>query len=269
MNDAYQQRNARGYFTVAELVARERATYAHYHRPRTQPRERQLRPVSELLRREGVGFGGEDSPTIQLPSKVNAANLLERDTDQQETATKRRTGRIASISSAAVLCGLTIAGLIALKPTIGTTPDSHAGGAGQSPDYVPPAQSDGMKPTTSVLKRSNNTSETGGGSSTATQRPAAEGGNASSGSGSASGSSGQAPSTTTTPPPSTTSAPKPTTPPSSEQAPPKDSEDSDGGNDDGDDNDGGLLSSVTKTADDTLDPVTGSISGSLGSLLGE
>lgn len=276
MNGAYQQRNSRGYFTVAELVARERAAYAHYRRPRTQPRERQLRPVSELLRREGVGFGGEDSPTIQLPSKVNAANPLERDTDRQETATKRRTGRIASISSAAVLCGLTIAGLIALKPTIGTTPDSHAGGAGQSPDYVPPAQSDGMKPTTSVLKRSNNTSETGGGSSTATQRPAAEGGNAaSSGSGSTSGSSGsasQAPSTTTAQQaPSTTSTPKPTTPPPSEQAPP---ESDDGSNDGGDD--GGLLSSVTKpvksvteTANETLDPVTGSISGSLGSLLGE
>lgn len=272
MNAADQQRNSRGYFTVAELVARERATYAHYHRPREQPRERQLRPVSELLRREGVGFGGEDSPTIQLPSKVNVANLLERENDKPQAATKRRTGRIASISSAAVLCGLTIAGLIALKPTIGTSPDGYAGGAGQSPDYAPPAKSDGVKPTTTVLERSSNANETGGGASTATQRTPGDGDAATSGSGSAadsSDSSTQASSTTTAQPPKPTTTTSP-----SEQAPPE----SDDGNNDGDNNgddDGGLLDPVTKpvdsvtnTADETLDPVTGSISGSLGSLLG-
>lgn len=267
MNAADQQRNSRGYFTVAELVARERATYAHYHRPREQPRERQLRPVSELLRREG--FGGEDSPTIQLPSKVNAANLLERENDEQETSTKRRTGRIASISGAAVLCGLTIAGLIALKPTIGTSPDGYAGGAGQSPDYAPPAQSDGVKPTTSVLERSSDANETGGGASTATQRIPDSG--TSSGSGSAadtSGSSTEDTSTTTDQPPAPTTTQQPTTPPS-EQTPPKD-DDGDNSGDDGDDNDGGPLDPVTKpvesvtsTADDELDSATGSISGSL------
>lgn len=318
-NTVAPQRNARNYCTVAELVARERAAYTPYRRPRQERRERQLQPVTELLRREGIEFEGEDTPTLEMPTtRIHVDQLPRRgaaptqvaqsapqfppravagvgaqvdaQADAQVGATaseqvakprekqsdKRKGGRFGAISSAAVLCGLTVAGLIALKPNVASGPaDTLADAAGTPGDRTTSeARVGGVQPTSTVLNASNNadtSQETTGG---AAQQQSSVGG------GVRATQQASSPQTTAAPGPSRTIAPVQSektqqSQPTTQQSEPTQRNGDDGSND----NDGGLvdntldtvddtLDPVTEPVEDTLDPVTGTITGTLNGVLG-
>ncbi len=316
MNTVAPQRNARNYCTVAELVARERAAYTPYRRPRQERRERRLQPVTELLRREGIEFDGEDTPTLEMPTTRIRADQLPRRTTQptrmgptvaphqaapvtpprqaapdteaagatagaqaskraDKQSDKRKGGRFSAISSAAVLCGLTVAGLIALKPNIASGPaDTLADAAGTPGDRTTSeARVGGVQPTSTVLNASSRTDtsqDTTGGA--AQQQSSVGGGVRATQQPSAPQTAAPGPSRTIAPVQAEeTQQPKQTT----QQSEPTQRTGDDGGNQD----DGGLiddtvdtvddtLDPVTEPVEDTLDPVTGTITGTLSGVLG-
>lgn len=307
MNTVAPQRNARNYCTVAELVARERAAYTPYRRPRAERRERRLQPVTELLRREGIEFEGEDTPTLEMPTTRIRADQLPRRTTQptrmapaaaphqaapvatdteagaqasrraEKQSDKRKGGRFSAISSAAVLCGLTVAGLIALKPNVASGPaDTLADAAGTPGDRTTSeARVGGVQPTSTVLNASSKTDtsrDTAGG---AAQQQSSVGG------GVRATQQPSAPTTTAAPGPSRTIAPVQTD--ETKQQPKQTTQQSEptqrNGDDGGNQDDGGLiddtvdtvddtLDPVTEPVEDTLDPVTGTITGTLNGVLG-
>ncbi|MFB9727545.1 hypothetical protein [Haloechinothrix salitolerans] len=285
MNTVAQQRNARKYCTVAELVARERAAYTPYRRPRQQHRERQLQPVTELLRREGIEFEGEDTPTLEMPTtRIHVNQLMRREAEPAQSAPraargvgtkvdaaagtqsdKRKGGKFGAISSAAVLCGLTVAGLIALKPTTASGPaDTLADAAGTGDRVTSEARLGGVQPTSTVLNASNNvdTSQRTTGGGAAQQQSSSIGG------GVRATQQASEP-TTAAPGPSRTVAPVPAeetrqSEPTSRQSDPSQENEDDGGLiDDTVDTVDDTLDPVTEPVEDTLDPVTGTISGTL------
>lgn len=158
------------HYTVAELVARERAAARAAQRRRpaelTQPaqptqRIEPVRPqvadtastqslhVTELLRREGVDYG-ED--TTEAPPALVA---------QPRDDKRAGNSRIAVLSKAAVLVGLTVGGLVGLQSTLATSPDdariaARAGGSAGAPQAIDPSSS------TSTIERD------GGGATTTT-----------------------------------------------------------------------------------------------------
>lgn len=295
MNTVAPQRNARNYCTVAELVARERAAYTPYRRPRQERRERRLQPVTELLRREGIEFEGEDTPTLEMPTTRIRADQLPRRAPQptrmapaaaprqaaqepkraEKQSDKRKGGRFSAISSAAVLCGLTVAGLIALKPNIASGPaDTLADAAGTPGDRTTSeARVGGVQPTSTVLNASSRTDTSQDTTGGAAQQQSGIGG------GVRATQQASAPQTAA-PGPSRTIAPvqaeesqQPTQ--TTQQSEPTQRNGDDGGNQD----DGGLiddtvdtvddtLDPVTEPVEDTLDPVTGTITGTLDGVLG-
>ncbi|WP_034274293.1 hypothetical protein [Haloechinothrix halophila] len=284
INTVAPQRNARNYCTVAELVARERAAYTPYRRPRQQHRERQLQPVTELLRREGIEFSGEDTPTIEMPTtRIHVSQLRQRGAEPTQGAArpervdakagrqagtkddKRRGGRFGAISSAAVLCGLTVAGLIALKPTIASGPaDTLADAAGTPGDQTTSeARVGGVQPTSTVLNASNaaDTSQraTGG----AAQQQSSVGG------GVRATQQASEP-RTAAPGPSRTVAPVPADETQQSEPTTRQSEPSQQNEDDGGliDDTVDTVDDTVETVDDTLDPVTGTITGTLDGMLG-
>ncbi len=315
-NTVAPQRNARNYCTVAELVARERAAYTPYRRPRQERRERQLQPVTELLRREGIEFEGEDTPTLEMPTtRIHVDQLPRRGAaptrpasqfppravagvgaqagapvgatageqvaseqvakPREKQSDKRKGGRFGAISSAAVLCGLTVAGLIALKPNVASGPaDTLADAAGTPGDRTTSeARVGGVQPTSTVLNASNNadtSQETTGG---AAQQQSSVGG------GVAATQQASPPQTTAAPGPSRTIAPVQSektqqSQPTTQQSEPTQRNGDDGGNDDGGliddtvDTVDDTLDPVTEPVEDTLDPVTGTITGTLNGVLG-
>lgn len=120
-------------FTVAELVARERTATMPVRPVYQDEAPRTYVPVTELLRREGIDFAGDNAPTCELPAvqvpalaaptaSVHISELLRREGELPEEKKRRTPGRATTVSSAAVLAGLTIAGLIALKPNVALSP---------------------------------------------------------------------------------------------------------------------------------------------------
>jgi hypothetical protein len=257
------------FLSVADLVARERPTTATYPAaPSRDRRPRALTPATELLNREGVRVRGASAPTEE---SVHVAKLLRREADLPQRP-ERKPGRAAAVGSAAVLSGLAIAGLIALKPTT-ADPNNLAAGSGtegKEPGTAPASEGD-VSPTTSVLKRSSQTDRDNGGKKeqqpAAPQTPDAPGsGNGGIGGGAGAGDGSDAPPDPTKPtPPTDNPAPQP--PPSEEppptQPPPSTPPPGGGGDDDQCD---GLLDPVCDIVGGVLDPVTGSVSGTLDGL---
>lgn len=284
INTVAPQRNARNYCTVAELVARERAAYTPYRRPRQQHRERQLQPVTELLRREGIEFDGEDTPTIEMPTtRIHVSQLRQPAAEPTQGAAraeqrgdakahrqegtkddKRRGGRFGAISSAAVLCGLTVAGLIALKPSIASGPaDTLADAAGTPGDQTTSeARVGGVQPTTTVLNASNaaDTSQQATGGGAQQQSSSVGGGVRATQQASEPRTAAPGPSRTVAPVPSETQRSEPTT---RQSEPSQENEDDGGLVDDTLETVDDTLDPVTEPVEDTLDPVTGTITGTL------
>ncbi|MPY99464.1 MAG: hypothetical protein GEU97_15970 [Actinophytocola sp.] len=268
-----------------------------------------MQPVTELLRREGIEFEGEDTPTLEMPTTRIHVDQLPRRAAQptqmaqrvappaapsrrpaprtaphavvaevgtqpakraEKQSDKRKGGRFSAISSAAVLCGLTVAGLIALKPNVASGPaDTLADTAGTPGDpTTSEARVGGVQPTSTVLNASTKTDtsqETTGGA--AQQQPGVGGGVRAT-------QQPSAPTTTAAPGPSRTIAPVQS---EETQQPQPTSQPTQSNGDD--DNDGGLvdntldtvedtLDPVTEPVEDTLDPVTGTITGTLSGVLG-
>ncbi|MPY80588.1 MAG: hypothetical protein GEV04_19495 [Actinophytocola sp.] len=273
MNTVASQRNARNYCTVAELVARERAAYTPYRRTRQQDRSHRLQPVTELLRREGVEFEGEDTPTIEMPTtRIHVNQLMRRQTEPEQDdrrPEKRRGARLGAVSSAAVLCGLTVAGLIALKPTIASGPADRLADAAPGDRATSEARVGGVQPTSTVLQ---STAQQATGGAAQTQSASIGGGVRATQQASEPTTAASGPSRTVAPVPAEeTQQSEPTSPkaPPTSQPP----EDNDGGDD------GSLIDDTVKKLNDTLDPVTepvedaadpvtGTISGTLDSVLG-
>lgn len=161
--NAVEHRQTSRKFTVAELVARERTATRPVRPAYDEDEPRAYVPVAELLRREGVTVEGDGEPTAELPAvrlpaplapaapiasvtgtgPVHVTDLLRREGELPEERKRRLTGRAATVGSAAVLCGLTIAGLVALKPNIALSPvgdnqdDPHRQFSAASPDSRP------------------------------------------------------------------------------------------------------------------------------------
>lgn len=135
----HRQRTSRK-FTVAELVARERTATMAVRPTYDDDGPRTYVPVAELLRREGIEYVGDNEPTAEMPAvqspvltapvgsaaELHVTDLLRREGELPEERKRRLPGRAATVGSAAVLCGLTIAGLVALKPNIALSPVSDA-----------------------------------------------------------------------------------------------------------------------------------------------
>lgn len=135
----HRQRTSRK-FTVAELVARERTATMAVRPTYDEDGSRTYVPVAELLRREGIEYVGDNEPTAEMPAvqspvltapvgsaaELHVTDLLRREGELPEEKKRRLPGRAATVGSAAVLCGLTIAGLVALKPNIALSPVSDA-----------------------------------------------------------------------------------------------------------------------------------------------
>lgn len=138
MSTVDQQQQARRYRTVAELVARERAGFSA-HRVQEPATPRALTPVAELLRREGFDFGGDNARTVRLPAVTPAAPAASEVAANEAEPAESRRSRAAAIGSAAALFGLTIAGFLAIKPTVdpGLLPGSGdpGGRAGNPPPF--------------------------------------------------------------------------------------------------------------------------------------
>lgn len=264
-NAVDNRRSAPKRYTVAELIAREGAANRP-HRPAYQPAETAtMLSVAELLRREGIEFAGEDSPTVELKSvsaPVHVAELLRRASaiDAMDTlhpdGDKPRSKRATAVGGAAALAGLTLAGLIALKPQLAFTPGGESPGTGgdggvNSTAALQPGG--GAQPTTTLARATT--------VSSSSERAIAAAAN---GAGSGGNTGGHDPdpdpepdqpvqvpvstTTTTAPAPTTTQTP----PPPPEETKPTPPEDDDSGDD-------GIL-------DPILDPVTGVITGTLDGL---
>ncbi|WP_199432977.1 hypothetical protein [Qaidamihabitans albus] len=271
-----RQRSARRY-TVAELLARERAT-ATAIPPAiggidTNDAPREYLPVAHLLRREGVEFAGDSAPTDRFPAAVASAPARQ--------ATKEGPlARTLTVSRTVALFGLTVAGFIALKPAVASSPVADAprdsGRVLAAPQGAQPGSSaettrtgGGATPTTTAAGASLDaaadaappTRESGG---TAPPSTASDAGARNSGA--------TATSAPAAPPPSSSSLPAARSEPAVQQpettrpggSDTGDSDTGDGGDQGGDDQGGSVL-------DPVLDPVTGTISGVLevgGGLLG-
>ncbi len=260
-------------FTVAELVARERTASVPVRPSYPEDGPRSYVPVAQLLRREGVDFGGDNEPTRELPAVqvpalaantdvLHVADLLRREGELPEE--KRPRNRATAVSSAAVLCGLTIAGLIALKPSIASSPVSDAPqDADRRFSAAPGTQTatttelkrdgGGAAPTTAANLLRNDTTDaaspagsrngTSGGAGTTAESSGSRSAN-----GASDGSVTQPTSTSTAPGDSSpTSQPSEPAPSTDEEPPPAEEEDDE------------------TVLDPVLDPVTGAIGGLLDS----
>jgi len=268
MNTSEQSRKVRNYCTVAELVERERATHTPYHRrrPRQEDRLQRLQPVTELLRREGIEFEGEDTPTIEMPAAtVHAGEVLSRRPEPvPERNEKRRAGKIGAISGAAVLCGLTVAGVIALKPPVTPGPTGTLADAGPGEGATSTTSVGGVTPTSTVLQRAGVPATVAGTSDDVTSLPSSGGG----GVGGATQEATQP--TTMTSGPSRTVAPVPSEddPEPRQSTSPTDDNDSDGN--DGEGNGNPITDTAKKVGDtvgDVTAPVTSTVSGTLDGVL--
>ncbi|WP_146147455.1 hypothetical protein [Prauserella shujinwangii] len=259
-------------------------------RPDLDETPRQYLPVAELLRREGIEFEGDDSPTETFaavpagpPAPRSRAEAPVR-AEPPEPADRGRTSAKAATWGRVVLFGLTVAGLVAFKPGVASTPveegPREADQALSAPQGAQPglsAQRDrsggGSAPTTaagSVLlsettdlqappadSRGGTGGDSGdsggtGGTGTSTGSTGRAGGT-----GGGDGADSGAPAPTTAPQPTTTRSqePAPTTPPATSQPSPTTTSEP---------RNGGVL-------DPVLDPVNGVVSGVLdlgGGLLG-
>lgn len=263
----------RKYFTVAELIARERTATESYPWAKPDRRPRALMPATELLRREGVRIDGiAEQPTEQ----VHVSKLLRRESDEpapvkapvkRQPDEPRRGTRAAAIGSAAALCGLTIAGLIALKPA--TPPDGANTASGEhGGSGATPSQGD-VSSTTTVLKRASSNEDAAKKRSTPASDPAG-GASTTPGAGSSTPADSappadSGPTQTSTPPPDSTTTPPPAEEPDekpTQKPKPSPSDDDDGGIG----GDGGLLDPILDPVNDLLDPLSGSVSGTLDGL---
>ncbi|MDV6013767.1 hypothetical protein [Haloechinothrix sp. LS1_15] len=212
MNTARNRRKADGRHTVADLMSREGITApARTGTERPGYQETTALPVAELLRREGVAPQRETAaparPDAATPSwgaiatQATAAATAARLPDPDEPQDSKAPRRGAAVGSAAVLCGLTLAGLVALKPTTALSPestDSRAASSSDSadqqhPGILEPRGGDTVTPTAAQVS----TTTTGSSGSPGTQGTAepqgtqnAGTGQATAGGGEASGSSG-------------------------------------------------------------------------------
>jgi hypothetical protein len=287
-------------YTVAELLARERATSTATSMTDIDEEPREYLPVADLLRREGIEFTA-DAPTDRFaavagPPRADARTSItsapvalrkEPGKQREKTGALARTG---AIGRAAVLLGLTVAGLVALKPSVASTPvaegPQNSERALSAPQGVQPGSpgdvtrsGGGSTPTTtaaSVLL--NDTTDV---ASPMRQRSSATA-DSSSAAGNANSTGGTSSAAALDPPP----APETTTAPRSEPVggQPGTSEpdsgtntggdntgDSNTGGDNTDGNDAGDNSTGDRDGDGLLDPVTGTINGVLdlgGGLLG-
>jgi len=264
----------RPFYTVAELVARERTATESYPWARREQRPRALVPASELLRREGVRI---DAVPVEEETQVHVAKLLRREAELP-SADGKKSRRIAAVASAAALSGLTIAGLIALNPTSSTPNGNSASGVpdGQQVDGTT-TERDDVTPTTSVLKRASNEKQADDAKRKAADAKTTDATGSSTGGGAGDGAGGSQPdSPADTPdqpaPPSGTNSPTPPPSDSNPPKPPPDEEEPDNGGP-LDDVVGGVgdvvggvgdaVGGVTDTVGGVLNPVTGSVSGTL------
>lgn len=270
MNTSAQSRKVRNYCTVAELVEREQATYTPYHRrrPRQEDRLQRLQPVTELLRREGIEFEGEDAPTIEMPAAtVHAGEVLSpRPEPVPERKEKRRAGKIGAISSAAVLCGLTVAGVIALKPPVAPSPTGTLADAGPGESATSTTSVGGVTPTSTVLQRAGVPATVADTSDDVTSLPSSGGVG-----GDVGATQEAAQPTTMTSGPSRTVAPVPSEddPEPRQSTSPTDDNDDDDGND-GEGNGNPITDTAKKLGDtvgDVTAPVTSTVSGTLDGVL--
>lgn len=272
-NTVDDRRDGQRRYTVAELVARERTTVQAF-RPVYSPTDTATRlSVAELLRREGIEFSGEDSPTVELDSvPVHVNELLRRQTAAPATAEasleapaedadKPRSKRVAAVAGVAALAGLTLAGLIAIKPQVAFTPGGESA--------APPGDDNGVSSSTATAA--------GGGSQPTTLKrepvnTAAESNpqasapqsDAPAGQAREGGGSTTPVSETTSPVPTSSTATS--TPPSEDAPPPKETKPAPPKEDDGGpgNGDGGLLDPVLNPVlDGVVDPLTGAITGTL------
>lgn len=268
INTSAQSLKVRNYCTVAELVERERATHTPYHRrrPRQEDRLQQLQPVTELLRREGIEFEGEDAPTIEMPAAtVHAGEVLSRRPEPvPERKEKRRAGKVGAISGAAVLCGLTVAGVIALKPPVTPGPTGTLADAGPGEGATSTTSVGGVTPTSTVLQRAGVPATVADTSDDVTSLPS------SGGVGGDVGATQEATQPTTTSGPSRTVAPVPSeNDPEPRQSTSPTEENEDDGND-GEGNGNPITDTAKKlkdTVDDATAPVTSTVSGTLDGVL--
>lgn len=267
-------------YTVAELVARERATGHRRRSTEAWTESTGAVSVADLLRREGVRFAGEDSPTIELNSlPVHVSELLRRTEAVPESLTdadedkprSRKAVAVGAVGGVAAIAGLTLAGLIALKPQFAFTPgDTAAIGEDGSTNTTVYAEGD-RSPTGSTTTLSRDYTRT----SASTERPgdpAAAGQDQSAAQDQPGGGSGNGTRTTTPVSENDGSAPGstsvPTTTPTDNTEPPKQDKptppEEEQPDDGGDDNGGGLLDPVLDPVlNDVVDPVVGTITGTL------
>jgi hypothetical protein len=128
----YRQGTARRH-TVAELLARERATVMAVGRADSGHARRESLPAVDLLRREGVDLA--DAPTqrfapvaaeVTREEPVPVPPALRPEAGKQQKVKKLKPHGTTTMSRAVVLFGLTVAGLIALKPSIASSPVTEA-----------------------------------------------------------------------------------------------------------------------------------------------
>lgn len=269
MNTSAQSRKVRNYCTVAELVEREQATYTPYHRrrPRQEDRLQRLQPVTELLRREGIEFEGEDAPTIEMPAAtVHAGEVLSpRPEPVPERKEKRRAGKIGAISSAAVLCGLTVAGVIALKPPVAPSPTGTLADAGPGESATSTTSVGGVTPTSTVLQRAGVPATVADTSDDVTSLPSSGGVG-----GDVGATQEAAQPTTMTSGPSRTVAPVPSEDDPEPRQSTSPTDDNDDDDDDGEGNGNPITDTAKKLGDtvgDVTAPVTSTVSGTLDGVL--
>ncbi|MPY84152.1 MAG: hypothetical protein GEV00_12705 [Actinophytocola sp.] len=180
---------------------------------------------------------------------------------------KRRAGKIGAISGAAVLCGLTVAGVIALKPPVTPGPTGTLADAGPGEGATSTTSVGGVTPTSTVLQRAGVPATAAGTSDDVTSLPS------SGGVGGDVGATQEATQPTTmTSGPSRTVAPVPSEddPEPRQSTSPTDDNDSDDDGNDGEGN-GNPITDTTKKVGDTVDdvtaPVTSTVSGTLDGVL--
>ncbi|SNR48099.1 hypothetical protein SAMN06265360_10726 [Haloechinothrix alba] len=179
MSTGRSRRNAENPRTVAELVARESRGDASPDRVRPDAHEGEqasVVPVAELLRREGSSGtrAGSTAPatstgtsfpaSAQSLGKVATQATAARIPDSTEAGEGHKSHfRGATVGSAAVLCGLTLAGLVALKPTTALSPETDDRATGSSDSTQPHIlEPDGGDITTaSVAMETTSSSNTG------------------------------------------------------------------------------------------------------------
>ena len=229
-NVAHNPQGAGRHYTVAELVARERAAAVRaratqrIHQPMSEPTRRiapvgtpagsesdqQGMHVTELLRREGVDYG-EDSESAETPPPALAAK------------TPKDRSRVAMVSRAAVLFGLTVGGMVGLQSTVANAPDQSpgpvdSGGAIAAPQQIEPRSSTSETGAETKQEQKQNQEPSGGGASPTTSADVVLHDNASElpaqapagGAGAAASTAGDGAAHTPAPAPTTTQAPAPT-----------------------------------------------------------